>query len=48
VWTNLGSAYFNKKQYDKSIFSLKKAIEIIPNLKFANKILELAEKAKNK
>jgi len=46
VWTNLGSAYYNTKQFDKAIKSLKKALEIVPDLKFTKKVLELAEKAK--
>ena len=47
AWTNLGSAYYNKKLYDKAIDALRKALEIIPHLEFAQKLLKLAKKAKN-
>ena len=33
-------------QYDKAITSLKRALEIVPGLKFTRKVLELAEKGK--
>ena len=39
-------AYYNKKQYDKAIEALKNALNIIPNLEFAQTVLRLAEKAK--
>lgn len=47
AWTNLGSAYYNKKLYEKAIEALSKALEIIPHLDFAQKLLKLAKKAKN-
>ena len=36
-----------KKLYEKAIEALSKALEIIPDLDFAQKVLKLAKKAKN-
>ena len=42
AWTNLGSAYYNNKQYSKSIHALNTALKLNPDSKFIKKILKLA------